>query len=117
MNCLYGTPSISLMRPPSEKPNTTMKSAAEMMGASTVCVHSLDTRSVSRLTSHMSPRVPPAVTPRRLGTDRQRPPPSRHGRERLRPAPHRLRAEQHRHPLLLAEQPRLVRVERRLRVR
>ena len=44
--------------PLSENPNTTMKSAAETIGASTVWVQSFETRSVSRLISHTSPRLP-----------------------------------------------------------
>jgi hypothetical protein len=39
-----------------------MKSAAETIGASTVCVHSFETRRVSRLISQMRPVVPVAST-------------------------------------------------------
>src|SRR5436190_6149085 len=65
MNSRYWKPSMWRMRPLSERPKTTMKSVEEMTGASTVCVHSFDTRSVSRRASHNSPAVP--VTGPRLG--------------------------------------------------
>ena len=39
------------MRPPSDSPNTRMNRIDETTGASTVCVHSFETRSVSRLQS------------------------------------------------------------------
>src|SRR5947209_10985067 len=62
MNCRYWKPSTCRMRPPSDNPKTTMKSVEEMTGASTVCVHSFDTRSVSRRASHTSPAVPFTLT-------------------------------------------------------
>src|SRR3954469_24572849 len=52
------------MRPPSDRPKTTMKRVEEMTGARTVWVQSFDTRSVSRRASHTSPAVP--VTRTRL---------------------------------------------------
>src|SRR3954469_19372249 len=65
MNCRYWKPSTWRIRPPSERPKTTMKSVEEITGARTVCVQSFDTRSVSRRASHLSPAVP--VTPPNLG--------------------------------------------------
>src|SRR3954454_18409662 len=65
MNSRYWKPSMWRMRPLSERPNTTMNSVEEMTGASTVCVHSFETRSVSRRASHTKPAVP--VTGIRLG--------------------------------------------------
>jgi hypothetical protein len=58
MNSRYGNPSMLLIRPLSEKPNTTMKSPAETIGASTVWVQSFDTRRVSRFTSQTRARLP-----------------------------------------------------------
>src|SRR2546421_1292771 len=58
MNSRYSKPSTWRMRPLSDRPKTTMKRVDEMTGASTVCVHSFDTRSVSRRASHISPAVP-----------------------------------------------------------
>src|SRR6476469_7701266 len=61
------------IRPPSERPKTTMNSVEEMTGASTVCVHNFDTRSVSRRASQISPAFPacvlhlPGITQTRLG--------------------------------------------------
>jgi hypothetical protein len=52
----YGKPSISRMRSPSERPNTTMNSALDRIGAAIVCVHSFSTRAVSRADSARSPR-------------------------------------------------------------
>src|SRR3954452_22344589 len=65
MNSRYSTPSTCRIRPLSDSPKTTMKSVEEMTGASTVWVHSFDTRSVSRRASQMSPAVP--LTGRNLG--------------------------------------------------
>src|SRR3954447_11387573 len=65
MNCRYSNPSTWRIRPPSDSPKTTMKSVDEITGASTVCVHSFETRSVSRRASHRSPAVP--VMGSRLG--------------------------------------------------
>src|SRR3954470_17804683 len=65
MNSRYWKPSMWRMRPLSERPKTTMKSVEEMTGASTVCVHNFETRSVSRRASQMSPAFP--VTGTRLG--------------------------------------------------
>src|SRR3954447_4234024 len=53
------------MRPLSDSPKTTTKRVEEMTGARTVCVHSFDTRSVSRRASHTNPALP--VTQSRLG--------------------------------------------------
>src|SRR3954454_5609600 len=53
------------IRPPSDSPKTTMNSVEEMTGASTVCVHNFDTRSVSRRARQISPAFP--VTGTRLG--------------------------------------------------
>src|SRR5215212_7859361 len=64
MNSRYSMPSTWRMRPLSDSPKTTMKSVEEMTGARTVCVHSFDTRSVSRRASQMSPALP--VTARKL---------------------------------------------------
>src|SRR5215212_3835621 len=58
MNSRYSKPSTVRIRPDSDSPKTTMKSVDEMTGARTVCVHSFETRSVSRRASHMSPAVP-----------------------------------------------------------
>src|SRR4051794_32361860 len=58
MNWRYSKPSTCRMRPESDSPKTTTKSVEEMTGASTVCVHSFDTRSVSRRASHINPAVP-----------------------------------------------------------
>src|SRR4051794_38747362 len=58
MNWRYSKPSTCRMRPESDSPKTTMKSVEEMTGASTVCVQSFDTRSVSRRASHINPAVP-----------------------------------------------------------
>src|SRR3954447_12069049 len=58
MNWRYSKPSTWRMRPESESPKTTMKRVEEMTGASTVCVHSFETRSVSRRASHINPAVP-----------------------------------------------------------
>ena len=55
MNWSYSTPLTLRTRPLSESPNTRMNSSDETTGASTVCVQSLDTRSVSRLASHCIP--------------------------------------------------------------
>src|SRR4051794_15187711 len=71
MNCRYSNPSTWRIRPPSDSPKTTMKSVDEMTGASTVCVHSFETRSVSRRASHINPAVP--VTGLRLGGGDQLP--------------------------------------------
>src|SRR5215216_1302352 len=57
MNWSYEMPSICLIRPPSESPNTTMNSALERIGASTVCVHSFRTRSHSRPERAIRPRL------------------------------------------------------------
>src|SRR3954466_13943621 len=64
MNSRYGKPSMWRIRPLSDRPKTRMNSVEEMTGASTVCVHSFDTRSVSRRASHISPAVP--LTRRKL---------------------------------------------------
>src|SRR3954447_17788844 len=64
MNSRYSKPSTWRIRPESDRPKTTMKRVDEMTGASTVCVHSFDTRSVSRRASHISPAVP--LTRRKL---------------------------------------------------
>src|SRR5688572_22177611 len=56
MNTSYCTPPISLMRPPRERPKTTMNSALERTGARIVCVHSFSTRSTSRPESAIRPR-------------------------------------------------------------
>src|SRR3954447_7441593 len=58
MNSRYSKPSTWRMRPPSERPKTTMNSVEEITGASTVCVQSFDTRSVSRRASQINPAVP-----------------------------------------------------------
>src|SRR3954454_579118 len=58
MNWRYSKPSTCRMRPDSDNPKTTMKRVEEMTGASTVCVHSFETRSVSRRASHINPAVP-----------------------------------------------------------
>ena len=55
MNTSYSTLPSCRMRPPSERPNTTMNSIEAITGASTVCVQSLDTRRVSRRQSQKSP--------------------------------------------------------------
>src|SRR3954454_19708300 len=68
MNSRYSKPSTWRMRPLSDSRNTTMKSVEEMTGASTVCVHSFDTRSVSRRASHINPAVPD-TQPRLGGAD------------------------------------------------
>src|SRR3954453_19084018 len=68
MNSRYSKPSTWRMRPLSDSPNTTMNSVDEMTGASTVCVHSFDTRSVSRRASHASPAFP-LTSPRLRGAD------------------------------------------------
>src|SRR4051794_2954181 len=65
MNWRYSKPSTWRIRPLSDSPNTTMNSVEEMTGASTVCVHNFDTRSVSRRASQISPAFP--VTRTRLG--------------------------------------------------
>src|SRR3954468_10135104 len=64
MNCRYGKPSTWRMRPLNDRPKTRMNSVEEMTGASTVCVQSFETRSVSRRASHHSPAAP--VTGMRL---------------------------------------------------
>src|SRR3954447_14694884 len=64
MNCRYSKPSMCRMRPPSERPKTTMNRVDEITGASTVCVQSFETRSVSRRASQIRPAVP--VTSSRL---------------------------------------------------
>src|SRR3954466_15399654 len=64
MNCREWNPSTWRIRPPSERPKTTMKSVDEITGARTVWVQSFETRSVSRRASHTSPAVP--VIPTRL---------------------------------------------------
>src|SRR3954447_620666 len=64
MNSRYGKPSTWRIRPPSDRPKTTMKSVEEMTAASAVWVQSFETRSVSRRASHHSPAVP--VTRTRL---------------------------------------------------
>jgi hypothetical protein len=51
------------MRSPSDRPKTTMNRLAETIGASTVCVHSFQTRSVSRLMSQIRPRRPLSAAP------------------------------------------------------
>ena len=71
MNCLYGTPSIWSIRPPSDRPKTTMNRLAETIGASTVCVHSFETRSVSRFTSQTRPLVPVELHAARLAAARR----------------------------------------------
>ena len=43
-------------RPPSDRPKTRMNRNDDRTGATTVCVHSLSTRCVSRADSHSSPR-------------------------------------------------------------
>src|SRR3954451_12717312 len=68
MNCRYGKPSTWRMRPLNDRPKTRMNSVEEMTGASTVCVQSFDTRSVSRRASHNSPAVP-VTRPRLRGAD------------------------------------------------
>src|SRR3954453_17650317 len=65
MNCRYWNPSMWRMRPPSERPKTTMNRVDEITGASTVCVQSFETRSVSRRASQIRPAVP-VTTPSRL---------------------------------------------------
>ena len=52
----YGKPSIWWIRSPSERPNTTMNSELDRIGAAIVCVHSFSTRAVSRPESERRPR-------------------------------------------------------------
>ena len=60
MKTWYSTPSICLMRPPSESPNTRMKRNDEATGARIVWVHSLRTRSTSRPASAVSAVLKPS---------------------------------------------------------